>query len=322
MSKGVSIIICCYNSVPRIEPTLRHLAVQEVPDNIPWEVILVDNNSNDGTALYAQQIWHELNVPTSFKVVSEKKAGLNYARLKGIETSIYEYLLFCDDDNWLSNNYIQLGYHILKQNNQIGALGGLGYGVSTINFPKWFGSVKAYYAIGKQYENGIIPLTKSLYGAGLFVKKKCLNKLFSLGFSFLSTDRKGKNLSSGGDYELCMSIKLIGYELWSNEQLTFQHFIAPERLTRQHFKKLRKGIASSSINVIPYVHEISDKPNHLIWYIVRFLKNISINVIKVVILLFKNTDKSIFVAHQILSEIKSPLKVYFLRQKIKEWKFK
>ena len=48
--KGVSIIICCYNSSKRLPTTLNTLLNLNVPPLTNWEVIVVNNNSTDTTS--------------------------------------------------------------------------------------------------------------------------------------------------------------------------------------------------------------------------------------------------------------------------------
>ncbi len=52
---GVSIIICCYNSERRLPETLAHLFTQQVSEDIPWEIIVVNNASSDATSRIAAQ---------------------------------------------------------------------------------------------------------------------------------------------------------------------------------------------------------------------------------------------------------------------------
>jgi cellulose synthase/poly-beta-1,6-N-acetylglucosamine synthase-like glycosyltransferase len=54
---GVSVVICCYNSSQRLPQTLGHLLAQECEVDLPWEVIVVDNASTDGTAEVARSVW-------------------------------------------------------------------------------------------------------------------------------------------------------------------------------------------------------------------------------------------------------------------------
>ncbi|MBK8553006.1 MAG: glycosyltransferase family 2 protein [Ignavibacteria bacterium] len=96
---------------------------QNVPDDIPWEVIVVDNASTDNTEA-AQKIWDKYNCLASFKVVKEQEPGLSAARLKGFNTAKYEYVVLCDDDNRLQKDFVKNAYDIMRSNDEIGVLGG------------------------------------------------------------------------------------------------------------------------------------------------------------------------------------------------------
>src|SRR6266516_3860790 len=76
---GVSVVICCHNSAQRLAKPLAHLAVQQVPQGIPWEVILIDNASTDGTADFATAHW-PATASAPLRVISEPRLGLTHAR--------------------------------------------------------------------------------------------------------------------------------------------------------------------------------------------------------------------------------------------------
>ena len=46
---GVSVVICCYNSQDRLSETLRHLALQQLPEGCCLQLVLVDNCCTDAT---------------------------------------------------------------------------------------------------------------------------------------------------------------------------------------------------------------------------------------------------------------------------------
>ena len=71
----------------------------------------------------------------------------------GIENSSFDYMLFCDDDNWLAPNYIQLAHDFMEQNPNIGVLGGNGEAISDMEIPSWFEEIQEGYAVGPQAEN-------------------------------------------------------------------------------------------------------------------------------------------------------------------------
>jgi glycosyltransferase involved in cell wall biosynthesis len=137
MDKGISVIICCYNSASRLPVTLKHLSQQNVDLVIPWEVIVVDNNSSDNTANIALSYWNASKTNTPLRVIEEKMPGLSFARKKGIREAQYEYIIFCDDDNWLSDNYIQQAYNLMEQHHFAAAFGGQSEAVSDIPIPEW-----------------------------------------------------------------------------------------------------------------------------------------------------------------------------------------
>lgn len=240
IKKGVSVIVCCYNSVQRIEKTLHALFQQKVTEDISWEIVVVDNASSDNTADLVLSYWEEAGNKTPLKVVYEGEPGLANARNKGIAEAKYELLVFCDDDNRLDPLYIINAITIFETHSKLAACGGLGRPVFETNteLPLWFQEYKEAFAIGPQdqwKENGRI---LHLYGAGLVVSKTALLRLYNKGFEPLMTGRQGTKLSSSEDTELTNAFVLAGYELGYSSQLTFEHLLTKERLTLSYLKKL------------------------------------------------------------------------------------
>ena len=243
---SISIIICFYNAGIKLIPTLQHIKNLDISSITGCELILVNNNSNDNSCAIIKK---EMNGFSLFpwKIVDEPKPGLSNARLKGISESKYDYLLFCDDDNWLASDYIQHAMQILNANTNIAVLGGYGDAVSDIPFPNWFEQNKNFYAVGEQFPtNGkVFGVRNMVYGAGMIVRRQAWEYIISKGFTFFTLGRTGKSLSSGEDSEMCLAFQIAGYDIWYDNSLQFKHYIEPSRLTNVHFKKLRKGMSSS-----------------------------------------------------------------------------
>lgn len=229
--KGFSIIVCCYNSAMVIEQTLQHLGRLQIPSGYHAEVVIVNNACTDNTIEIVHETWHRLNAPFDMIVVDEHQPGLSYARNKGIATSRCDYILFCDDDNRLNGDYLSTAAAVLCEHTEIGALGGLGipdYEVVPDYWPEDFyiyGSGPQAMASGK---------VTYVHGAGVIVRRDVFRKVEMADFRFLLTDRKGDQLSSGGDYELCYAIGLAGYVVWYEQQLEFKHFITADRLAQSY----------------------------------------------------------------------------------------
>src|SRR5687767_6070519 len=146
---GVSVIICCYNSASRISETLRHLANQNVPSGIHWEVILVDNGSTDNTQEVAQNFWIVECSSVPLKIVREEKPGLSHARERGITESRYDIIIFCDDDNLLCDTYIQRASYVMASDNRIGIAGGWCEARVQESFDDWVIPFLPALAVGK-----------------------------------------------------------------------------------------------------------------------------------------------------------------------------
>ncbi len=244
---GISIIICCYNSAERIGNVLDHIDKQKYTDSIPWEVILVDNASEDRTADVAREVWKRRDIPLN--IVTESRPGLSYAREKGLESSSYSIVIFVDDDNLLSESYLHRAYEIMINHHDVGLLGGLGIPVSEKDLPPWFIYYQSAYAVGPQApQDGYLPLTRTyLHGAGLVMRKDVWDFLVSKGFKLLLSGRKGKSLSSGEDSEISNVFKMAGYQLWYDSGLQFKHVLPPGRLTWSYIVRLSREFGKSAV---------------------------------------------------------------------------
>jgi glycosyltransferase involved in cell wall biosynthesis len=249
MRDGISIVICCYNSAARLPETLKYLAAQDLPSNIAWEIIVVDNASTDDTAHIALAVWQTIGGEVPLQVVEEKKPGLRFAREKGFELSVYRYILFVDDDNWLAPDYLELSFQIMQSNAKVAALGGLGEPVCETAPPSWFEKCKDHYAVGKQHTHSTDITTHKgyVYGAGMVVNKEAWLDMQKSGYESILSDRKGTLLSSGGDMELCFVFRMLGYRIWYDEKLTFKHFIPSGRLKWQYLVNLFKQFAEAEV---------------------------------------------------------------------------
>jgi glycosyltransferase involved in cell wall biosynthesis len=252
MKNGISVIVCCYNSVSRLEETLGHLVHQKFnKGQFQFEIIVVDNASKDHTFEFSNTFLS--NYEIDFKVVKELNPGLSNARKKGYETAEYDYLLFCDDDNWLNENYIQTVFEILTENQQIGILGGLGEAVFEGIEPNWFQKLQNNFAVGKLVDTDktLYPLNE-VYGAGFTVRREILKQIYSIHVNNVLSDRKGNNLISGGDTEWCYLAKYMRYEIWCSHDLTFKHLMPNGRMNWEYLKKLYVGFGRTNIYTHAY----------------------------------------------------------------------
>lgn len=269
--RGVTLALCCYNSAGRLTQTLSHISKLELGQEINLEVLLIDNASTDNTAQVANDLWSSFASNVPLHIIRENKPGLSYARRTAIMHANYDYILFCDDDNWLAADYVKRGFQMLDSNPAIGMLGGKGMPVIEGEVPNWFKKYAGSYAVGAQYKsNSVLTDRYNLYGAGVWMRRKLLMDLYSAGFESLLTGRKGESLTSGEDTEICIWIKKMGYQLFYDDGLEFSHLIPRARLSKKYLLKrsYEKGKIEAVFQI--YKSRFNNKPvpwfNSIVWY--------------------------------------------------------
>lgn len=246
LKKGVSVIICSFNGAKKLPNTLQHLINQRINNNINWEIIFVDNNSNDDTLEVVKNYWRQQKSDIPIRIITETKAGKYYALTRGVNEAKYNYFIVCDDDNWLSDDYIERAFHTLEQNPSIGALGGKSiaeFESNNTETPKWFTDDQERYAIGKQgIKSGLITHRKFIWGAGM-VSHVSLYKEFYSHYPSLLLKNEGHFIAE--DTEYCLRLILRGYHLFYDDDLSIKHFVPMERLSKEYNTILNRKIEES-----------------------------------------------------------------------------
>jgi glycosyltransferase involved in cell wall biosynthesis len=281
MKTGVSVVICCHDSAKRLPETLAHLVAQEVPVGTPWEVIVVDNGSTDGTSEVASRTWAS-RVTVPLRVVKEERPGLSHARRRGFDEARYGIISYVDDDNWLEKTWVRVAAELMEKHPHVGACGGQSEAVCEVTAPAWFNEFEGNYAVGLQAPKpGDVAWTRGfLWGAGLTVRREALGQLFDGGFCSALEDRSGHTLSSGGDSELCLAMRLAGRKLYYEPEMRFKHFIPEGRLKWNYLRRLHRGFGRSKpvLGVYQKAHlaEQRDKRfrNHWTRQAMRILRSI------------------------------------------------
>jgi glycosyltransferase involved in cell wall biosynthesis len=231
---GISVIICCYNSELRIEETLNFIFLQKTPPSLLWEVIVVNNASTDNTEGVVSKFNH-VDSQKRLRLVNEPAPGLAKARQKGIQTSIYDFLLFCDDDNHLESDYIRRAFELMSDNREIGVAGGWIKPKLPFYPGKWIEANYPALAIGQPSSKpGYVDW---VFGAGMVLRKQIFNTLKEKGISLMLSGRLGAKQTSGDDAEMCQLARFVGYKVLYSPDLVLYHKISAHRLTRWSFVK-------------------------------------------------------------------------------------
>lgn len=214
----ISIIIVNYNTKKLLENTIQ--SVIDTVGLIRYEIIVVDNDSSDGSIEMVKGQYPEVNL-----IENKDNLGFSKANNIGIKEASGRYILLLNSDTKVLEDCIQKCLHYMDSNMEIGALGCrllLGSGKLDHACKRGFPTPEAslYYILklhkvfparkrfGK-YTLSYLPTYEinevdALTGAFMMVRKEVLNKVGLLDETFFMY---------GEDLDLCFRIKKAGYKI-------------------------------------------------------------------------------------------------------------
>lgn len=213
-----------------------------------WELVIIDNRSDSPLADSLELDWQE-----NGRIIVEEKLGLTPARLRGIEESRGDLLVFVDDDNVLDADFLEVALRIAGERPFLGSWSGQCRGKFDEAPAEWTRRYWGNLAI-REFDNdrwSNLPrlATTMPCGAGLCVRREVAQKYVELhvsGDRVFQLDRTGDSLLSGGDNDLAACACDIGLGVGLVAELGLDHLIPPERLTLDYLSRLAEGIHFSS----------------------------------------------------------------------------
>ncbi|MAX10183.1 MAG: hypothetical protein CMG13_04910 [Candidatus Marinimicrobia bacterium] len=126
----LSIILCAYNEQGRIDRAFLELQEVLSLSKIKYEVIIIDNNSTDGTKQWIQS----LEAPNTIKIFNEMNLGKGGSIRLGIAKAQGDYILIHDPDlEYSASDIMPLLENIQHQNGDL-ALGSRVLGGGNISY--------------------------------------------------------------------------------------------------------------------------------------------------------------------------------------------
>lgn len=116
----VSVIIPTYNRSALLRDAVGSLLAQEFDG--PFEIIIVDNNSQDDTQTVARALVDQN--PVQVHYVCETEQGNAHARNRGVRTAKGEIIAFIDDDVSVDRNWLATLANVLKSRADLSFVGG------------------------------------------------------------------------------------------------------------------------------------------------------------------------------------------------------
>jgi glycosyltransferase involved in cell wall biosynthesis len=191
-------------------------------------------------------------------VIKENAPGLSFARKCGVFEAKGEIIVFCDDDNWLNEQYVKIAFEAMTSNNAIGVLAGQSRAISDVEIPTWFYTHYGNYACGVLgLHSGDVTSNLWVWGAGMVVRKELMEFLYQK-YTHKTKDRTKDSMESGGDVEICFWHVLERKLLWYDDRLKLQHFMPSNRLTKECAEN-QFDAQQKSANKLSSLHKLASK---------------------------------------------------------------
>ena len=105
----ISIIVPVYNIEPYLERCVHSLIHQTYEQ---LEILLIDDGSTDGSGRICDR-WSKEDA--RIHVIHNSNHGCVFSRKQGVELATGKYVAFCDSDDYMDDNAIEVMYNALKQ---------------------------------------------------------------------------------------------------------------------------------------------------------------------------------------------------------------
>ena len=224
----ITVAICTWNRFEQLRATLEAMTQIKVPLGVRWELMVVDNNSNDATPKVIDSFTDRLPL----RNIHEARQGKSFALNRAIEEARGEYIFWTDDDVAPDEHWMEATYQAFQQANA-----DLVYGIIR---PMWLSETPSWYSYS--LFNGKFALldlgTKSFvatnpsqafYGANNAGRRAVLKKLNGY------REDLGPNGLGGGDEDT----ELFERALRTNAKIVYEpqsviwHRIGEERCTKR-----------------------------------------------------------------------------------------
>lgn len=238
-----TLIICTYNR-ERFLPGLFDSIVLNDYSKTPYEIVVIDNNSNDRTAEICRQFAAD-HPDVDFRYFFESEQGLSNARNRGLREARGEVVIFVDDDALIDADYISSYINYLDQHPDVMAAGGPIEPLYESSEPSWmspytksllcgwlnFGKEVREFPAGKYPGGGNAAYRKSVFDAvGLFNPK--------LG-------RNGNSLGGAEEKDIFDKMQTQGMRYMYLPDPVLHHIIPQYKLEEDYFNRLTFQIGQS-----------------------------------------------------------------------------
>jgi len=228
----ITVILCTYNRCQSLAKALGSVGASTLPNSVEWEVLVVDNNSNDQTREAVEDYCRRY--PGRFRYVFEPKPGKSHALTTGIQKARGDILAFMDDDVTVESTWLQNLTAALDNGQWVGA-GGRILPEQNFSPPPWF-PLQDRYALAPlalfDLGSEAGPLTEPPFGTNMAFQRKVFEKYG--GFRTDLGPQPGSEIRSE-DSEFGHRLLVAGEQLRYEPSAIVYHSVPQNRLQKPYF---------------------------------------------------------------------------------------
>ena len=234
--KMISAIISTYNREKYLPKLFRSISKQ---DYLNFEIIIIDNNSPGNTKELTEGFIKN-NPKLKIKYFLETKQGLSFGRNRGIKEANGDFIIFLDDDAFISNNYFHRISFYFKQYSDVMAIGSKILLDYESIIPKWenpyLNSLLGYFNLGndvKYFKGNNYPR-----GSNMSFRKEVFNLV---GLFNTRLGRIGNELGGGEEKDIFQRIYNEKLNVLYVPDAVVYHSVPTKRTTVSFIRKQAIG---------------------------------------------------------------------------------
>jgi glycosyltransferase involved in cell wall biosynthesis len=231
----VTVCICTFNRKNDLRAALASLAAVRIPTDTVWEVVVVDNNSSDGTGAAVAGL--QSRMPVRYFV--ETNQGLSHARNRAVAEARGRILAFLDDDVVVEPAWLQGVVHAFSGSPRPAAVGGPARLTATRPRPRWwhddFAGVAGHFDRGTgvlSSDGGYADMIG--IGANLAFERRVFERY---GRFRVDLGRTGKSLEMGEELDFLDRLRRDGERLVYDPGMAVEHRTDPTRVSKSYLRR-------------------------------------------------------------------------------------
>ena len=237
----LTVAICTWNRAELLRATLCNITRLEIPGSLEWELLVVNNNSNDAT----ETVLEEFSDRLPLRRLWEPRPGVSYARNLAVLEAAGDYILWTDDDVHPDTNWVRAYLNAFQRWPEAALFGGPITPWFEGTPPPWLERVLP--AVGSafaQRDLGDTPLpldaTREVlpFGANFAVRMREQRRFpyhEKLG-------RKAGGLLGGEEMAVMAHVLKSGCSGWWVPDAPVRHYLPKSRQTRSYLRKYFAGM--------------------------------------------------------------------------------